>query len=736
MASTLNLATLKTPGVYIDEMSLFPPSVVQVETAIPAFIGYTEKAEKEGKDFTGKALKIKSMVEYRRYFGSGPDRKITAQLSTMNAVDSIVVDPAWYLHDSLMLFFANGGEKCYIISVGNYKTIAADQTHFTNALDELKKHDEPTLIVIPDAMLLIDPNHIANVQQAAIDHCEKMQDRFAILDVKVNPTKEELQDSDITTFRGSVTKNLKYGAAYYPWLKTSLPFEVSFAGLSIEKGGLPKTLSELLDPGPSRSLWEEADVLANNSILDTQAIDAVSVPDAQAYQAAADNAAKKALTKAAIDAFQAIPNNTFKTNAVKKVFADYLTPGTPDGNALTALEQEADALDPATALEDVRAVFDKVVIIINAFKAKALLSLKTAEKELNERIQREIPQYALVVNAGKLAEDSKAVDKLLEESKTAYAAAANKVDQKTETLTAINNFIGVPNPFQVKNTDARTAYRKYIDQTTPSSAGQILKDLLVVVNALGTAAVGGSSTDAFDKAFNEVINYITGFGEDLDERLALLELEMRSKVPIYAAIVSAAQAQGIILPPGGAVAGIYAYVDENRGVWKAPANVGITNVVGPTVLITDEEQEDLNVDPDGKSINAIRFFTNKGTLVWGARTLTGNDNEWRYISVRRFFIMAEESIKKASMPFVFEPNDANTWVKMRAITENFLTLQWRAGALAGRKAEHAFYVRVGLGQTMTAEDILNGFMIVEIGMAVVRPAEFIVLRFAHKMQES
>ena len=98
--------------------------------------------------------------------------------------------------------------------------------------------------------------------------------------------------------------------------------------------------------------------------------------------------------------------------------------------------------------------------------------------------------------------------------------------------------------------------------------------------------------------------------------------------------------------------------------------------------------------------------------------------------------MVEESVKKATEQFVFESNDANTWVKVRAMIENFLNLQWRAGALAGAKPNDAFYVRVGLGETMTAEDILNGIMAIEIGMAVVRPAEFIILKFSHKMQES
>lgn len=206
---------------------------------------------------------------------------------------------------------------------------------------------------------------------------------------------------------------------------------------------------------------------------------------------------------------------------------------------------------------------------------------------------------------------------------------------------------------------------------------------------------------------------------------------------VYRGIYEAIKKQGVVLPPSAAMAGIYAMVDNDRGVWKSPANVSLAAVKGPVVNVTHEDQEDLNIDSTaGKSINAIRSFTGKGTMVWGARTLAGNDNEWRYVSVRRFFNMVEESTKKATEAFVFEPNDANTWVKVRTMIENFLTLQWRAGALAGAKPDDAFFVRVGLGQTMTAEDILNGYMHVEIGMAVVRPAEFIVLKFSHKLQES
>lgn len=193
----------------------------------------------------------------------------------------------------------------------------------------------------------------------------------------------------------------------------------------------------------------------------------------------------------------------------------------------------------------------------------------------------------------------------------------------------------------------------------------------------------------------------------------------------------------IVLPPSGAIAGIYATTDASRGVWKPPANVPVLKVQEPVVLIDNTEQEPLNIDrTSGKSINAIRVFAGKGTLVWGARTLAGNDNEWRYVSVRRFFTMIEVSVKQGTAWVVFEPNDAALWVKVRTQIENYLTLQWRSGALAGAKPEQAFYVSCGLGQTMTALDIQQGRMIVETGMALVRPAEFIILKFTHQLQST
>jgi phage tail sheath protein FI len=192
----------------------------------------------------------------------------------------------------------------------------------------------------------------------------------------------------------------------------------------------------------------------------------------------------------------------------------------------------------------------------------------------------------------------------------------------------------------------------------------------------------------------------------------------------------------VLLPPSPAIAGVITSIDRERGVWKAPANVSLQAVIAPTLQVTDEQQALLNIDATtGKSVNVIRSFAGKGTLVWGARTLAGNDNEWRYISVRRLFITIEESVKKATSFAVFEANDTSTWLKVKGMIDSYLYSLWERGALRGSKAEEAYFVHVGLNKTMTNDDILNGRLIVEIGLAAVRPAEFIILRFSHKLAQ-
>lgn len=206
--------------------------------------------------------------------------------------------------------------------------------------------------------------------------------------------------------------------------------------------------------------------------------------------------------------------------------------------------------------------------------------------------------------------------------------------------------------------------------------------------------------------------------------------------PIYNGVLKETRRILNLLAPSAAMAGIYTMVDNTRGVWKAPANVSVNSVISPAVNITNEEQEDLNVPLSGKAINAIRVFVGEGIKVWGARTLDGNSLDWRYINVRRTMIMLEESIKNASRAYVFDPNVAATWINLKSMIQNFLNGIWKRGGLAGASPDDAFSVHVGLGDTMTPEDILEGILRVTVLVAIVRPAEFIEITFQQQMQKS
>ncbi len=187
------------------------------------------------------------------------------------------------------------------------------------------------------------------------------------------------------------------------------------------------------------------------------------------------------------------------------------------------------------------------------------------------------------------------------------------------------------------------------------------------------------------------------------------------------------------IPPSGMIAGVWAANDANKGVWNAPANVELLGIQRPEIILTDFEDGELNVPLNGKAFNALRLFTERGTLVWGARTLDGNSNDNRYIQTVRSLIYLEQSLKEIFQEFVFAPNDAKTWTAAVTLFSDFLTTFWQEGGLMGDKASDAFTVQCGLGTTMTPQDILNGYMIVQVTLQMVRPAEFIELTFKQQM---
>ena len=632
----------KTPGVYVEEISKFPPSVAQVETAIPAFVGYTEKAVVDGVDYHAesilKPIKIGSLPEYEYFFGGAPDpTTIQIELNPDNTVKKTVVNGVNLLYDSVRMFYANGGGDCYIVSVGSYNDDASDvdRQELLNGLATLEKVDLPTLLVIPESVHL-DLDEAGEVHGAMLAQSNKLQDRFAVLDIvdgdeEITPSVDPVSD-----FRNNVGMNyLKYGAAYYPWIKTTLPFKIDYdaiVGGSYTQGG--------------------ADVADIKALFNAEVVESIDNIDA-------DITTKSGLT--------APTGGVINNRGAMETYVNDLYGYLKD---FFDLSFSAD-----TSSNSAQSVHNKYVKADSSFHN--LLKVLFDYNHFSQAANSDAPSPAwdnALINDDFNADFS-------------------------------------PLTFAAPTTDRNNVFTA---TSTATNAAPYFKALA-----------------------SKAQNLVAGFYAELEAVRKSRTDNLQEVDAVYKGIVNAIGKQGVILPPSGAVVGIYAMVDRERGVWKAPANVSITAVKGPVVNVTHEDQESLNVDTEaGKSVNAIRAFTGKGTLVWGARTLAGNDNEWRYVSVRRFFNMVEESVKKATSQFVFEPNDANTWVKVRAMIENFLTLQWRAGALAGAKQEQAFYVRVGLGQTMTAEDVLNGYMHIEIGMAVVRPAEFIVLKFSHKMQES
>lgn len=687
--------TYKTPGVYIEEIVKFPPSIAEVATAIPAFIGYTEKAtNKSDGDLLNEPKRITSLLDYETYFGSAyPETSISVNITDTlldgNLQRDIVVNQPsnpkpFLMYYALQMYFANGGGPCYIVSVNTFEDEDGNENlvdfgELGDGLDLLRGEDEPTLIVFPDAKALSEVDFYALYNDALIQ-CKEMQDRFTIIDTYTSV--DSFDDAEVARNGLNLEKDyLKYGAVYYPYIETILdyvynPDDILINHISFDADAMPTALTELT---------------TSNTAL---------TPIINSLRTITDTVAP--------------PGNDTIVGSIPSVF-DYIERPTGYNNAVPASETFTVAKTPAFTvllddlIDDLESLVDTKKTIKNAANSAiaSVEELSTADDNII------VARNAFTT----LFEGTNKIESVLKNLK-----------DLSGKLKSADTDVKIANLIKTNVTNVITEVKKLLNYTPVlglPSALTITTDVFATMSTLaGNLVTEVTAVQAIDVNNGAMNGRYLGDIEPL-ENASFNSIKAKiSNLPIT-------------LPPSAAMAGVYARVDNDRGVWKAPANVGLNYVVKPKLKITNDQQDNLNIDTvAGKSINAIRSFTGKGTLVWGARTLAGNDNEWRYISVRRFFNMAEESIKKATEQFVFEPNDANTWIRVRAMIENFLILQWRAGALTGAKPEQAFYVRVGLGQTMTAEDILNGYMIVEIGMAVVRPAEFIILRFSHKMQEA
>ncbi len=503
------MPTYKAPGVYISEQPALQPQIVAVKTAIPVFIGYTEKAQDGNQDVTGQPVEVASMTEFMSVFGGPPSLTFGlvsetaphyADFSHSGGYFRLVRPAAYFrLYRSMQLFFANGGGHCYVVSAGHYDDNVIERQAMDQALATLQHTEEPTLLVLPDAMAL-PTAECHSLQQAMLEHCaRKTGNCFALLDI-ADPAQPAA--ISVTAFRSAVSTlhTGSYGAAYFPWL--------------------------------------HCNVVASHTV------------DFRVF----DEDSRRRLQRAIAD-----------------------EPGYRD---------------------------DKTVAAIKALEA-----------DLSQQ----------------------------------------------------------------KPVRGRSRQRTTL------------------------------SPDTIDKT-------------------------LRAASDTYLNAIEAVTLDYNLLPPSASVAGAIATNDIQHGVWKAPANVALQSVVSPSVIISDTEQQWLTTSSDGKSVNAIRYFSGSGTRIWGARTLMGNDVDWRYINVRRTCIMLEQSIGKGIQSVVFEPNDANLWHAVKAAIDHFLADLWRQGAFTGQRATEAYFVSCGLGETMTATDIAADKLIIRLGIAFVRPAVFTVLTLNVAMQ--
>lgn len=688
-----NLAGLKTPGVYVREVSIFPPSIAQVPTAIPAFIGYTEKAEELNKDsLLNKPWRISSMKEYNQFFGGSPRLKINrVDVGSEFQVIKSKIDQDFLLYDSLQLYFANGGGDCYIVSVGDFKSVKV-KSAFEKGIEVLYEADEPTMLVFPDAANM-DNDDLYDIQKLALQQCDEMMDRVVICDlklfedkVKMNAVKEE--------FRNKIgMASLKYGAAYSPWLKSNIKKDVKFRDINgkVYKSGADAAID-------FKTLTSEPAVMA---IIDE-------------------------LTQIIKD-----------SDDIRTDLDAYLN----DASLVLG--------SPANPVKDIRDGFDRVAATLRGRIAAGTIASSQTEYE---RLFKQLYKLLNILdNYTKTAETTNVqlrgvittlmgqlkpqIEKLLKLDNTTAA------DGTAATSTSIDKPIGTVASFPIKAMLASLNAGGVLETAVTAAVKTVVDTGFYPTNKPTNEAFRIANMSAGLNILSEIFSNIASVYDEIASTIndieTAKEASLLQQLPPFKTIVNSLNKTLTNLPPSAAMAGVYARVDNELGVWNAPANVSLNEVAGLTYNMTDKDQADFNIDVNaGKSINAIRAFTGMGIMVWGARTLAGNDNEWRYIPVRRFFNMVEESVMKSTKWAVFKSNDANLWMKVKGMIDNYLTLLWRQGALAGAKPDDAFFCRVGLNQTMTSVDILEGRMIVQIGMAVVRPAEFIILEFSHKLQTS
>lgn len=680
---------MKTPGVYIVEKNAFPNSVVEVATAVPAFIGYTERADNGGNDLTRKPWRIASMAEYERYFGGAPEPVFDIRRVPKEAVKNE--------HRASAKTAASAAVTAVKTATDG---LAAAQTAFNESPE----------------------------RKAVAERSKELED------AKAAAGKPAATDAE--------RDEVKARAAALQAAQDALPKSAAAAALDEARKALADAIA---DEFPKRMklrlLGEEPDQPPEPPGMDKPRVQVTEFElKEKRYRLTRAPGAdgKRFLMHQAMRHFFQNGGGPCYVVSVGRYADGTIEAGDTDKKGLLS------GLKPLVKEQEPTMV---VVPDAVSLPRRDCLTVQTAVLghcgyEMKNRVA------ILDIWGGELDRQDKAgscIDKFRDDigiNFLDYAAAYYPwlhtslmqagdfrywmVRSADDLAAVVWDELGLAD---ADPEDKRAAERiravQDLAKTDDQWAGYIA----------GLIDDSGKSDAEKDKAKARLKDAKLK-KDDIAPHRMLLDKSLLAMSELYTKIRDEALEQMNLMPPSAAMAGLYTMVDNTRGVWKAPANVSVAGVVKPAVEISHADQEDLNVTTQGKSINAIRSFIGEGALVWGARTLDGNSLDWRYINVRRTMIMLEESCKLAAKAMVFEPNVANTWVTIKSMIGNFLTGIWKRGGLAGAVPDDAFSVHVGLGETMTPEDILEGILRVTVLVAISRPAEFIEITFQQQMQKS
>jgi phage tail sheath protein FI len=753
----------RSPGVYVEEIDAGPKPIEGVSTSICGAVGVTALGPT-----SGKPVLCTSFLEFTRNFGGFlpvPDAGALAKWADPNDGGAW-----WQFPLSVRAFFDNGGEQIYVKRVFANGALASVGT-FGHGLAAGLKSDAALNATELKLEHLIGLTKGGSVHIFKGDNGQQIGTGFTIGAIDYTAGSVTLTASvpaALSAKNGDFVQIEPLSASPVPANQQTLTFTAKAKGqwgddLSVRiRPVVGGTYNILFDPGIAPNPPASTTVVVANT-TNNPLVSKVEVVDATGF-AATDHVTIGGTTYI-VAAVDVLTDPNHPTLNIDDVDLHALAQGTN----VKQLRKANDSGGTAKTINvwGASAIYDNAIVELSdganteTFMVKSVAGntltlsgkpandyyeghkLRIIEAEVavsytpsggdavqetfsNLRLSNDSPSYLVTyVNTNSTLIDATAINLVGDENLAKFPAAPTnggwlKLDGGDDALAGLtsDDFVGIDG-----GSGKRTGIQALEDITDISIVIVPGMWSSVIQSALITHCETLKSCFAILDPPNGLdISGIQQFRAPLDTKYAALYYP-------WVVVRDPSVAQDVAMAPSGHMAGLYARVDNERGVHKAPANEVIRGIQRIADDVTKREQDLINP----QNINALRYFPGRGNRVWGARVIT-SDSAWKYINVRRLFIYIEQSIDHGTQWVVFEPNDEPLWARVRQTIENYLTTVWRSGALQGGKAAEAFFIKCDRS-TMTQDDIDNGRLICLIGIAPVKPAEFVIFRIQQKTMD-